>query len=617
MQFIGADSKKEQLSRLWNKLLIPSCDGYEILFNEGDLLKVSKNGNVISVTYANDSQLYRSLLLAAELIADGEDREIEEKEQFERKGVMLDMSRAGVMTVDAVKEYIEYMALCGLNALMLYMEDVFEVEGLPYFGYMRGRYSKEDLKEMDAYGLKYGVELIPCIQTLGHFEQYLKWKETENMKDTPTVIMAGEEESLIFIDKLLAAVSECFTTRKIHIGMDEAWGIGTGNYLIKNGYKDGTEVFCDHLTKVKKLTDKYNFEPMIWSDMYFRLASETGYYYDENAIVKEFVKELLPEGISLTYWDYYHKEEADYELMIKKHKQLTDKIVFAGGIWLWAGTLPDYRHTLVSTNAGLNVCKREGIKDVYATMWGDDGCETDVMFSLPGCVLYGEHSYNAEISEEETDKKLMLLFGFKYSDIEDISTALYPLGKSYNQGNPSISVKQIIYNDILCGLADYEMKENDFSGLYGELAAKYEKLAENEGPLSEHLSYVAAVCRVAGLRMELVNKLHNGYEKDKALLSEAAHELLPELSVEYSKLKEIHYSLWHKSYRPFGFEIADTRYGGKIERIKTAIKRIDDYLEGRIDSLPELSEERIPFVGQMSIGGWYSGVSSAFLIKGY
>ena len=111
MQFIGADSKKEQLSRLWNKLLIPSCDGYEILFNEGDLLKVSKNGNVISVTYANDSQLYRSLLLAAELIADGEDREIEEKEQFERKGVMLDMSRAGVMTVDAVKEYIEYMAL--------------------------------------------------------------------------------------------------------------------------------------------------------------------------------------------------------------------------------------------------------------------------------------------------------------------------------------------------------------------------------------------------------------------------------------------------------------------------------------------------------------------------
>ena len=100
-----ADSKKEQLSRLWNKLLIPSCDGYEILFNEGDLLKVSKNGTVISVTYANDSQLYRSLLLAAELIADGEDREIEEKEQFERKGVMLDMSRAGVMTVDAVKEY--------------------------------------------------------------------------------------------------------------------------------------------------------------------------------------------------------------------------------------------------------------------------------------------------------------------------------------------------------------------------------------------------------------------------------------------------------------------------------------------------------------------------------
>ena len=109
MQFIGADSKKEQLSRLWGKILISSCDGYEIVFTEGELFKVSKKGNVISVTYANDSQLYRSLLLAAELITDGEDREVVECEQFERKGVMLDMSRAGVMTIDAVKEYIEYM----------------------------------------------------------------------------------------------------------------------------------------------------------------------------------------------------------------------------------------------------------------------------------------------------------------------------------------------------------------------------------------------------------------------------------------------------------------------------------------------------------------------------
>ena len=50
--------------------------------------------------------------------------------------------------LDMVKEYIEYMALCGLNSLMLYMEDVYEVEGYPYFGYMRGRYSMDEMKEI-------------------------------------------------------------------------------------------------------------------------------------------------------------------------------------------------------------------------------------------------------------------------------------------------------------------------------------------------------------------------------------------------------------------------------------------------------------------------------------
>ena len=45
--------------------------------------------------------------------------------------------------------------------------------------------------------------------------------------------------------------------------------------------------------------------------------------------------------------------------------------------------------------------------------------------------------------------------------------------------------------------------------------------------------------------------------------------------------------------KPFGFEIMDIRYGGVISRIETAKARLEDYLDGKIDSLPELEAERL------------------------
>ena len=44
----------------------------------------------------------------------------------------------------AIKKYLDYMACFGLNTLLLYIEDMYEVKEFPKFGYMRGRYSTEE-----------------------------------------------------------------------------------------------------------------------------------------------------------------------------------------------------------------------------------------------------------------------------------------------------------------------------------------------------------------------------------------------------------------------------------------------------------------------------------------
>ena len=83
-------------------------------------------------------------------------------------GAMLDMSRNAVMKPEEVKKYARLLKSLGYNMIQLYTEDTYEVSDEPYFGYLRGRYSKEELKDIVSYCNGIGVEVIPCVQTLAH-----------------------------------------------------------------------------------------------------------------------------------------------------------------------------------------------------------------------------------------------------------------------------------------------------------------------------------------------------------------------------------------------------------------------------------------------------------------
>lgn len=74
-------------------------------------------------------------------------------------GIMLDLSRNAVMNMDSLKNYLKLISKIGYNCVFLYTEDTYEVEGEPYFGYLRGRYSKEEMRELDSYAKTLGIEI--------------------------------------------------------------------------------------------------------------------------------------------------------------------------------------------------------------------------------------------------------------------------------------------------------------------------------------------------------------------------------------------------------------------------------------------------------------------------
>ena len=150
-------------------------------------------------------------------------------ENYDTLGVMIDMSRNGVMSVPQLKEYLGYLQKMGYNCAMLYTEDTYEVEGEPFFGYMRGGYSCDELRELDAYAASLGIELIPCIQTLAHLQGFVHWKKVPVDRDD--ILLVGDESTYALIEKMLQSVRKCFKTDRIHIGMDEAWALGRGRYM--------------------------------------------------------------------------------------------------------------------------------------------------------------------------------------------------------------------------------------------------------------------------------------------------------------------------------------------------------------------------------------------------
>jgi len=203
---------EECLPELEKCMCFKMCDdGVKVVVskNENEGLCIEGNEGFFSINYGNIPDFCRALSILLDKI---KQREINfsycEQRKIARCGIMADVSRNAVLKVETAKDIINRIARMGMNTFMLYMENIYKVKEYPYFGYMRGAYTQEELKEIDSYAQKFGVEVVPCIQTLGHLYNALLWPYANGMRDTAEVLLVGEKKTYDFIDKLIKSLSE-------------------------------------------------------------------------------------------------------------------------------------------------------------------------------------------------------------------------------------------------------------------------------------------------------------------------------------------------------------------------------------------------------------------------
>lgn len=576
-----------------------------VLKSDENQIEVIKSEHNASIRYAEKIHFFRALGLFVEALQTG-DREfrITEIPQFSMNGPMIDVSQGNaVLKVDTVKALLRKLSLMGLNMVMLYAEDSFDVKEQPYFGYMRGRYSQADIREIDEYAYMLGIELIPCIQTLSHFRDVLKWSAFDDLRDDWETLLVGYERTYEFIEQLIVAASAPVRTKRIHIGMDEAWHLGLGRYLRKNGYRSTFDIMTEHLRRVIEITDRHGLKPMMWSDMFFRAASVSGDdYYDLESDIPQAIINQIPKHVKQIAWIYHERNEDFYIRWFQKHIEFGSMPIFAGGIWNWHVFALNYGITFASTNAAMSACKKVGVKEIIATLWGDDGTECDLHAAMLGLQLYAEHGYAETVDEDKLARRFKFCTGGNYQDFMDIryidETPGVPEG-NYDLYNPS---RYLMWQNVLLGLFDYNIRGLKLNDHYKELTSKMAEYKSRNGAYNPVFEFYEQVCFVLSMKSEIGLRITDAYlggrlEEFRSIVQSE----LPEIARRVRALRLFHRSRWHDLYKPFGWEVIDVRYGTLLASLDSAIVRIQDYLDGRIQQIEELEEPRLPFQGQEGI----------------
>jgi hypothetical protein len=280
---------------------------------------------------------------------------------------------------------------------------------------------------------------------------------------------------------------------------------------------------------------------------------------------------------------------------------MSANVVFAGGAWTWNGMGVSYGKVFSSSNTAIESCKRHGVRHIYLTLWGDDGSEGNPFTALLAMQLYAEQAYAEELDLEKLKRRVRFCTGINFdafTDLKYLDETPGTLPDNCEINTPANPSKFLLWQDALLGLFDYQVQGHDLASHYAQLEEKLRRHKENFPAWAMLFDVPEKLCAVLKMKSDLGLRIKSAYDgADRAMLAQIATAEIPEIIRQVRALRQAHRAQWFAINKPFGWEVLDIRYGGVLARLESTAERLDDFVNGTVEHIDELEEERLPFDG--------------------
>jgi hexosaminidase len=182
--------------------------------------------------------------------------EIEDFPDYPVRGVMLDISRDKMPTMETLFAIVEELAEWKINHLELYTEHTFAYRNHREVWEHASPMTADEIRRLDARCRERFIELTPNQNSFGHFERWLRHERYRPLAFDPAAprcLNPANPGSLRLLEELYAELLPNFTSRKFNVGCDETQVSG--------------EAYLEFLLRIHGLVGRYGRTMMFWGDI--------------------------------------------------------------------------------------------------------------------------------------------------------------------------------------------------------------------------------------------------------------------------------------------------------------------------------------------------------------
>jgi hypothetical protein len=206
---------------------------------------------------------------------------IEDRPAFASRGVMLDVSRDRVPTMEMLGKTISVLGgLFKINHIQLYTEHTFAYAGHEEVWREWSPVLPDEVKELEKVARRFKVDLAANQNCFGHLASWLRHPKYAHLAEThgdwvfdvwprsgPFSLCPTDSKSLEFVEDLLGQLLPCFTSPLVNIGCDETYDIAYGRSKEEVARRGRAAVYTEFVSKIAGVARKHGKRSMFWADI--------------------------------------------------------------------------------------------------------------------------------------------------------------------------------------------------------------------------------------------------------------------------------------------------------------------------------------------------------------